>query len=240
MDTNEEKIQGIYVDIDALLDTRIATLHLVHPSLVKEAFDNGYFTRKQDAFKSLDKKSFKELYETRDSDILENAIYTKILLLIQDMVDKSVEQALTTPHVTKVILYINTHPYKLSEQEEASIVEAMAHYTKGLADIHIFNMTEKELTPEFCLNNLSVLIKYDYAEWFDYHCKTEGVKKFPLTELTLIVPELFFNRLPTEQEIRENEKNKIDPFRAVEIFFSPLITIKTMPIEMFCLDLKHT
>lgn len=240
MEGAQEKIQGIYVDLDALLDTRIATLHLVHPSLVKEALDNGYFTRKQDAFKSLDKKSFKELYDTRDSEILQNAIYTKILLLIQDMVDKSVEQALTTPHVTKVILYINTHPYKLSDSEESAIVDAMVHYTKSMADVHIFNMSEKELTPEFCLDNLSVIIKYNYAEWFDYHCKTEGVKKYPLTELTLIVPELFFNRLPTEMEIRENEKNNIDPFRAVEIFLSPLITVKTMPIEMFCLDIKKT
>ena len=67
---------GLYIDIDALLDTRLATLYLVHPELTLHAIASPYEEREEDAFPHVPRELFAKLYAARDVETLQNATTT--------------------------------------------------------------------------------------------------------------------------------------------------------------------
>lgn len=236
-----ERRQGIYVDLDSLLDTRLSTLFLIHDSLVGLALNNNYLTRYEDSFKQLNpvltKEKFKEVYDTRDNEVIQNSSYTKVLSVIRDSVRKLVHQKLETPYTTDISLYINTFPFTLNQEEEQAVAKSLIHYTDGECQIEFINLSIEELTPKYCSDNFSLMIKYEYGDWLDFHSKNEAIRKIPLTTLTLIVPEIFFARMPNSQELNEIRNGKFDPFGNMEVIFAPIIGLKTMPASVFSIDL---
>jgi hypothetical protein len=92
---------GIFVDIDALFDTRLAVLDDLDPLLAAYVLENGYFNREEDSFKYCDFEMFQKLYKARDNDILAKSVITNVKNIIVDFV-KDCERSLkgkVTPNV---------------------------------------------------------------------------------------------------------------------------------------------
>lgn len=243
MSDKPHKQQIIYIGLDELLDTRMATLGLVHPTLVELALDNNYHTREEDSFPNLSKKDFKELYDTRDNEVLKISGYCETIPFLQECIKSLFNQALETPFVTEVKLVVNTYPYSLTENELIDIQNSLRVYCSEFIEIEFIHKSDKELTAVYC-KQFSIMLKYDYAEWLDSMAKDESIKQTPLTNVTVFVPALFLSRLPTQQERRNFEAEKKSPFDYAEIQFSPFISLKYLPVAVFCvkidLDKKQT
>lgn len=234
-------VHGIYVDLDALLDTRMSTLFLVHEDLVGAALNTNYTKRLQDNFEhlhpELDLKKFRALYDGRDNEVLHNAAYTKILLVIREAVQKLFHQKLETPYVTDMFICVNTFPFTLNAAEEEAVAKALLHYTNDAAEIRFIRMDNATLVPTYCLQNFSLMIKYDYEQWFDHHAQTNAIKYCPLATVKFLVPELFFVRLPNKDEWNRMRKGTFDPFKDMKMTWSSIASLNFLPIEDFSIDL---
>ena len=63
-------LQGVYIDLDSIFDTRFAVLEQVDPVLALNALKAGWGSRQTDIFEGLDKKLFDALYASRDTSVL--------------------------------------------------------------------------------------------------------------------------------------------------------------------------
>lgn len=236
MENTIVKKQGIFINLDVLLDTRLATIFLLDPELMKKSLSANYFTRKEDSFVGIDKEIFKEAYSKRDKNTLKNSTICKIVNMIREIVKITLRESLSSPLHTGPKIFLNTYPYVLEENEEKLLVRALIHITEKLADIQIVNINLEDLTPKFIKDNLAVLFMYEYGAWLDI--QAENFKKTPCPEISLIVPELYFSKIPTKAELDQLLEEQMHPFRLIEKISSPLIGLKLYEIDLFCANIK--
>ena len=230
------KKQGIYIDLDALLDTRLSTIYGYGDEIMQGVLSDNYFDRLIDNFKGIDTDDFKTKYSNRTKSVLQNAIICKVIKMIRELVEIMLQQALTSPFHTGPKIFLNIYPYKLLPEEEDVIIRGLIHVTNKVADIEIINLNKDELTPEFIKDKLAILFKYEYNEWLD--AQANNFKEKPCPEVGVIVPAIYASKEPTKEEYDMLHENKISPFRAIEILSAPVIGLKLHEVELFCANLK--
>lgn len=237
MDKEEfNKKQGIYIELDALFDTRLATIFLMGKDKIDEAFNDKYFERKTETFKGVDKEEFDKAYKARDKNTLRQAVVTKAIGFIRELVISMSSQAINSPVHSGPKIFINIHPYVLEKEEEDAIIEGMAHATKKTCDIQIISLTPSGLTPEFIKDNLSILFIYDYAPWLE--AQAENFQKSPCPQYSVIVPGIYFVREPTPAEMIEMVRESMHPLRMLEMVSSTFIDLKLYDIDLFCANIQ--
>ena len=234
--TETIKKQGIYIAIDALLDTRLATIFLHDKNLVPDILKSNYFNREIDDFKGIDREIFKSLYAVRNKLTLKDSIITRCVILLKEIVSAMVQQAVSSPFHSGPKIFLNTYPYKLDKDEEKIILSALVQVTGKLADIQLVHMTNEDLTPSFLKDNLAVLLMYEYGSWLD--AQAENFKKKPCPEISVIVPGIYFDRLPTKDELEEALEKQMHPFKAIEYMSSVMIGLKLHDVELFSASIK--
>jgi hypothetical protein len=230
------KKQGIYIELDALLDTRLATIFLMGEDKINEAFNEKYFERKTDTFKGVDKEEFDKAYKARDKNTLRQAVVTKAIGFIKELVITMTSQAVNSPVHAGPKIFINTYPYALEKEEENAIVEGMVYATNKVCDIQAVNMPPATLTPQFIKDNLSILFMYDYAPWLE--AQAENFQKTPCPQYSVIVPGIYFIREPTPAEMVEMIRDTMHPLRMLEMVSSTFIDLKLYDIDLFCASIR--
>lgn len=221
----------IMVELDALLDTRIACLSHLSNEQIKEIMDKGYHTRLIDEFPYVSFNSFKKIYSQRSKSVLQDAIITPVVYLVKEFAIKKLKQISNSPFHEKPRIIINTHPYVLNDEEIISLAECLITVTEGYSDVQFVNLSKEELTVGYVKNNISILVMYESYEWLEYHGKIGAFPKITCPEVTLFAPAIYFKpRTP----LKEGE----DPFKAMELITAPLIGLKLLPIELFSLVIK--
>lgn len=236
MEHNLIKKQGIFINIDALLDTRLATLYSFGEDIMKANLSANYFKRDTDTFIGVEKEAFRKAYDARNKSTLKNSMICKIINMIREIVKFTLKESLTTPLHTGPKIFLNIHPYVLLPEEENLIIRALIHATDKLSDIEIVNMKPEDLKPKFIKDNLAILFMYDYGAWLDI--QAENFKKTPCPEVSLVVPELYFNKLPSQAEQDLLLEKQIHPFKAIEIISAPLIGLRLYDINLFCANIE--
>jgi len=218
----------IFVELDALLDTRLAILANLNDEDLIKILKADYQHRPMDVFPGVNDDEFKELYKNRDKYILKNAIITPIGRLLREFSEKTLNQVLNTPfhYAPKVIL--NVHPYKLNDDEVSTIVTALRAVTNDLCDIEITNLPYEEITPAYVKRNISLLILYEYYKWLEVHSSNGMFNKITCPEVSMMGPAIYFKKIT--KEILQSDEN---PFEAIELLASPLIGLKLLSIDNF-------
>ena len=236
-DKNELNLkQGIYISLDALLDTRLATLYLMGEEVMIGALANGYFLREEDSFHNVSKEVFAKAYKERNVETIKNAGATKIIGFINEIIVELNKQAVLTPLHTGPKIYLNTYPYVLNEGDVEMIVAGLAAATGKLCDIQAIHLSEAQLTPLYCKQNFAIMFMYDYSSWFD--TQAENFRSLPCPEITLIVPGIYFTRIPTEDELREAINNAMHPMKMIEFISSVFIKLTLHDVDLFCVKIK--
>lgn len=164
--------QSIYVELDALLDTRIATLALMSPEQAIHALDNGYATRLSDEMQrvapDVSDDDYRAAYATRDLDTLAAARPTEMAYTLHEIIIDIEKQHrhITTEAVT-LIVDLNTWPYVLDDDERALIAAAVAmrcgidHY------INIISLEPATLTLEtIAERGWVIMVMYGFQQWW--------------------------------------------------------------------------
>ncbi|EKD22610.1 MAG: hypothetical protein ACD_84C00038G0007 [uncultured bacterium] len=232
MSSKNEKREGIYVELDVLLDTRMGTLKRINSDLAdKIALSETYHSREHDVFDGIDPTQFKEVYQNRDVLTLSMSLLTNAIPLIRHLISQLGEQAIARPFHDGGEVFLNYYPYQLSREDVDEIQKAMTIWMQGIAPVTLINIPPNNLTPSYCKENYSLMLMYEYASWIDMHA--EEFAKVQIPDVTLFVPAIYFEKKPTEEELKGMVKESMHPMQAIEFLASTIIGLKLIDVMHF-------
>lgn len=236
------KLEPVYVELDALLDTRLATLARMGEDVASKVLESGYLTRKSDdfSFAGVDKETYRTLYETRDENTLALSTVTNAIQLLKRLTSLLTEQAIVRPFHDGGKIVVNTFPYSdLTSEERDTLGKAIAAWTRNSAPIELVHIHPKDLTPQHCKNSYSAMIVYEYEDWLNMH--TAAFEQCLLSDVTMFAPAIYFaGFVPTAEELEKITREADDPFRAMERLASPLINLQLIDVSTFSILQNHT
>jgi hypothetical protein len=223
--------QSVYVDLDSLLDTRIATISSIsQEAAVLLVKDSRYYERLIDDFEpmcGISRERFDEAYAERDRGTLQRSVLTNIIVALRKLIDGLVKSELTDPTVDGVEVVVNFWPYRLSGSETRDIVRSTMYYMGMRPTVRSIYVAPKDLTPQYIKSTFSGLIMYDYPLWFKLNC--DALVHCRMPDVTLMAPALFKDRIPTDEEAEVNTLKGMNPFEVTE--FATLQCIGLTMIE---------
>ena len=219
------KFSTILVELDALLDTRIATIGRMGGDVLKTVLASNYHSRLIDYWEGIDNDQFKELYTNRNIVTLKESILTNIGILVADFCKKTIELNTTSPFHYKPKVSINIHPYKLTDSDINTVISSVVMLIDGMGDVEAIDVPYSYLTPKYLLQNTSVVVLYKYDDWLEANSVNDIIKKERCPEIGLIGPAMYFKR---NDKLPDKE-----PFRDMEKLISPIIDLKLLPVSDF-------
>ncbi len=223
----ETEVSAVLVELDCILDTRLATLKLMGDEVVTKALPM-YFKRPIDAHPGVPLDVFMEAYSKRDKTTLQFSLATRILEVVEKFCVETRRNAINTPHKKKPKIYLNIHPYQLTDEEIDVILKAIVQSTKGVSDVEVVSMDLDALHPKWVKKHLSLMIMYEYDLWFEHHATAESFKTNSCPEVAMFGPMVFFKDPKTPP--------KDNPFAAIEQLAAPIISLSLLPAELFSVN----
>jgi hypothetical protein len=231
---------GIVVDLDALFDTRLATLDLLDPLLAAHALQNGYLDREEDAFKFCNHELFRRVYAKRDEETLGRSRMTQIKGIVIDFMKDGINRFKTERTKAYVNVYINVWPYKIAEDAVGEILKPFYDVVGGMANIHVVNLRPEDLTPDVCKKHFSYIIKYDFMEWLVKLGELGLIQNNPMQGITLVAPRIFPSGKPPAIVLEQESRGKMEPYQCAEFFFAPYIKLELYITRLFSANLEQT
>lgn len=222
-----------YVELDVLLDTRIATLAKLDPAAAERISKDWYHQRTSDLFSvkgsGISQTEYEAAYTHRDEETLKGATMTwlpQYLLTLISRLTTSLGQPLLSEQFT---IQINVFPYDLPQPVEDSIQLAMETYTNGAAIIEIVHMRPEDLTVKVLKNNYDICFMYDFDGWLMLH--TEEFKETQVPEVRVVAPRLYLKDAP-RQAIAKAEKEEM-VWEQMAMLFMGLVGVVFMDVRLF-------
>lgn len=230
---------GIFVDLDALFDTRLAVLDMLDPFLAIKALKEGYLDREEDSFTHCPRELFQSVYKARDTTILERALMTQVKSIVIDFMKEGIDKLKSERTNALVNVYINVWPYKIAKDAAGELLTPFYDAVKGKANIHLVNIPPEELTPDVCKKHFSYIIKYDFMDWIVKLGEQGLIQKSPMQEITLVAPRIYPSGKPSVQDIEEASRNKMEPYQCTELFFAPYIKLELYIPQLFSANIDQ-
>lgn len=184
-DTTEKK--GVFVDIDALFDTRLSLLLSISKELTLKLVEDGsYVTRKKDNFGNLSYDIFNSLYRNRHKTVLSHALPTPVFKLLRDHYGDLVTDIKNTKTLNPYI-YLNIYPYKLNLDEQDLLSYGLAQAIPN-CNIKIVSMDYDDFSPDWIHDHVDTVLKYDTLSWVEYNMGNSKLVNNPITDIIFIAP----------------------------------------------------
>lgn len=204
MSKHKTPVKSIYVDADALFDTRATVLYSISPKLFDTAFrTNRYHARHKDVFENIDAETFASLYRTRNKLALAEAMPTYMLYFIRRRYVELLTDFINIEIRDRICIYVNIYPYNLTITEHDAIISIVKSALGSDVRVLIVRMSNVELTPAWILDRVDTLYKYDYVDWLDTQLSSQALVRKPLLETLFIAPALFPDSTPTKDINKE-------------------------------------
>lgn len=235
------QVIGFLVELDAILDTRLGLMDVLHPeTAVKLVSNPKYFQRKTDHFEALCEypdAAFEAAWATRTKEVLAHAINTPALDLLHYSVMEAEHRAATHPAFSGVRVDINIYPYVLDEDERNCMALSIAQRAGWKAPIRIVNQPPHYFAPKMVKEDYDVLLLYNAKAWLEMHKDAlTGFDRMP--GVTLYLPRLMpEEKVPAEiGDFRKyGAKLPVDIFDAVTYACAEFIALEFVPINHFCI-----
>lgn len=231
-DLKQNEFSTLLVDLDSLLDTRMATLFKMGEEYAMKAIEAGWHDRPSDILQDVDHEAFKAAYALRDRTTLKEALMTPITQLVKEFAQRTVENTLNSPFHYKPKVIINIHPYKLDDNEVKVIADMVKHVVLDLAVVDVVDLHPSLITPTYAKTLLSMMVMYDYMSWLETHAASKEFEKVSIPDITLLAPKLWLKK--PDRKLEANE----DPFKDAMEEASPLIGLVLLPVSMFSMVAK--
>lgn len=227
---------GIYVDLDAIFDTRFKMLDLADHNLVLSLMEDlRYHKRKIDSFGYITYELWSEIYRLRTSHVLEKPLFTEIPEIIGEYLTESAI-AIKAWDVVGMDrkLTINIFPYELSNEDIETLRYVIGNFIGLNIEIDVVRKPRQELTTEFIYRNFGVVIMYEYMQWFEHVSSKGYFKDVTLPDVEFLAPKIFHNG----DIFDKKDFDKI--FEDMENMMKIFVGVKFIPIEYFCFKLPST
>lgn len=223
----------IYIDLDSLFDTRMATLLKLGADKIEKNIPHGYYERHADSFIDVADEDFAKAYQARDEETLRLAVITPVMGHVCDFIRRTNVATTTTPFERDPKVIINTYPYQLSDVMISSIVEGVKIVTKGSADIEAQSLSFEALTPSYIKKNFVQMVMYHYAHWAEVNLANESLLKEQCSMVQLVGPML----MKSKEAVKE--MSGVNVYAATQNYFRPFINLTLFPVNFFCADMNR-
>ena len=226
----------VLIELDALLDTRLATLSILDPQAAIDCLkDERYFSRIIDDFSEIcgiDRERFKEAYARRDTQTLEASTMTEMPFILAELTMKLELDVIDTPFASEVVVEINCHPYALDDEEKAIIAKAVGLRCGDLTRVVCVDLPLEDLTPQHVVQRYSGLILYNYRDWMA--SQLENFKKHRMPRVSVLAPALCHGEIPAPDEFtRDGIAEGISIFQLAEVGTVELYALSLLPAINF-------
>ncbi|WP_257292756.1 hypothetical protein [Endozoicomonas sp. ONNA1] len=230
--------QGLLVNLDALLDTQLGAVSLLHPQAPDILIEKGYHNRTTNELWTLteyfSEKDFKKLWENRDQRVLAKSAMTNLIFFIQRCIVQVVKGAKETHSDPVIYVDINTHPYQLADDEKEAIMSILGCYLGTMVKMKCVDIPASVLTPGYIKNNWEGIFYTDFEGWFAQHHKELVTQPIPRVEF--FAPEIACGDLAVIENLeKETEGELPSPFRALEFLLVEYLALHFIPIREFSL-----
>lgn len=232
----------IYLELDAILDTRIATIDRIDPDVSKKLVKkgSGYWQRETDDFRALvptwDHVAYTELYAKRDMETLQRATMTTVMVILNSLKETLDIQMADQVEVEGYGYEVNCYPYRLSDVEKDHLVLALRHYLGFIATIELIYVPYQQLTLLMIRSRYSEMYLYNLTEWLSAIGENvKGDGRAPDT--SMMVPMLYQDstHIPTLDDYITTNERKLSPAETMKVVFAEYIGLDFITAECFSL-----
>lgn len=233
--------QRLYVELDALLDTRIATVSVVDQDVAADILDGGYRERFYDLFSTLSKgfndSEYERQYAKRDVNTLMRSRPTPMVFTIAGLTKTlSLQMHQGSPLVQGLTVFVNLHPYILDEEEKVIIHGILAGYWGVECDIVFeFHDIGEMTTAMIKASQYTSLFIYNFKYWMETVFADETVPVVNIPDISLYAPALLISPELHDEGIKlaETLHEAVDPHEALRMLFAGVIGLGFMPVAQF-------
>lgn len=234
----------ILIDLDVLLDTRLAALLATDSKWTTDFLEEGYRSRNTDAWDTIkpgiDMVKYRDIYDNRDEELLKASRLTGFMINLLKIVKVyEIDLACNSDQTSSVTVVINTYPYNLTEAVEYNIVAAIKEHIGTVVDTRITHEPHSNLSIRYLANNgYTQYALYEFAKWCGYHFVDENnftsmVGKY---NFAVIAPQLCVPLDPAvQQDLMERNLTEEDPFELTKVVFASMMDLSFLPLESFSL-----
>lgn len=228
----------IWVELETLLDVRLALIHLIDPDATPVVLKNGYDQRPIDDWEKLSlgrvsNSVFSEAYRDRNKGVLKEAVPTRMNVYLKQLCKEIIDQRDTTPFGRSVHVEVNTWPYEFSSDEKEVLCAMVGFYVGEEVKVTTRYKTLEYLTPKRLRDDYSAVILYDFNEWFRFHHKALEEGGCPRT--VLFAAALFIGEVPDPDFLKDSMSafSTNDPFRLLEMSLVAKIHLQFLNIDYY-------
>lgn len=225
----EPRVIGIYVDLDALLDFRIATIASISEDAAVRILNNGYHDRITDTFDGIEESQYHDLYSRRGIETIGNARMTSMVFILKAFMAEIANESINGMGVQAKVT-VNTFPVEFSEDVKVGFAGAMNYWLGDTADIEFVSHTPQEFNHDELLL-YKLVIKYEYGEWLNGLIAELATK--PCRDTILMVPSIFFDKKMDKQEWERISRKYMNPFDALTTHLMLMIQLNVVDTKFF-------
>lgn len=229
----------LYIELDCLLDTRLAQLYSYGEEYAEAALMNGYLERLEDKFPNVDPEQFSLDYKNRTKTLLQHALMTPMVELVADFVNKTQLNYINSSLETTPKVVVNTYPYDLTIEEQKILLIGLYTHINPECPIEFIHESMEDITPSKVKSDYAVVVMYRYDRWLEHHSETGDFAKITCPDVALIAPRIFFHGLPDQETVGLAQSMKMDIFDMVETTCGLLIHLSLYPISFFSINLAN-
>ena len=226
---------SVFVDLDSLMDTRLALLYYHFPDKIDTILSIYPFRLSDDYPGVVDYATFLDLYKERNKEILLLSVITPIVYLLKDFVEKAIENLTQSIQPAPPKIFLNIYPYQLSEEEVSVIVNALLSSIGKKVDLEVVNMSNKEITPEFLKACVNIYFKYDYYLWLDEVTEINKEWKSKCPEVKFICPSILPIEAKNVKKAFTADGIPVDPFKYFRLGLSSIFDIEFIKLSYYCI-----
>jgi hypothetical protein len=233
-----EIVSIVYVELDALLDTRLPTLGKISPlAAVQCSQDARYYGRVCDDFEEIcgvTHEAFKSAYAKRDAETLEASIITEIPFILNELVSKLERDTIDQPFADRVEVEVNIWPYRLEVETCEALELAVMARAGYMSKVTCVNIPYPKLTPQVVHHRYSGMIMYNFRDWMALHM--EAFRHFRMPKVTILAPALFHDPklIPGENAFVEDGMHaEVSPFQLSELAMVEWFSLSLLPAVNF-------
>lgn len=228
----------VYLDLDALLDTRLAVVSSIdQQAAAKLVTSEEYFTRDTDDFSAITgipHERYLEEWSKRNVSHLARSIKTHIPLLLNELIHKLEVQEEQTPFRQNTDIELNVWPYVdlLPVEREQLCLAIMVHAgIQTIPRVTCFN--PKELTPRRIKQGYSGLIMYNLRDWLQHHL--EAFEKIGAPDVAVLAPALYNGERPDLASLAHDPdlRTDVSPFSVTEVACAPWFQLNYLDVRHF-------
>lgn len=227
--------QTVMIYIDALLDTRLASIAVVNQEWAVQCLQNGWDKRVSNDYtrlvKDIDMAKVNAVWEKRDVEVLGNAVPTNIYRTLVQTLTKIQGEVELNPRVDNCSLLVNVWPYNLTKEEQQHVVEAVSCFVPVDVPINTCSVPPEQLTGSYMHDNIAAVFFECANRWFEHF--EHSLDKVRCPKVNFFVPRLYLSdNTPEDPKAHENM------FDLKSFLLIPTIALNWLPVEAYCANVE--